>query len=171
MANAFWKSSLVIFAVALVAADVSVMEGAAAAEAKLTPACRVAKSYIDLINARDVNGVRDLFAEKTDYTGPNGLPLTTRDEVGKSYERGLTSPTSKTWQFRVANLAPFGKSGCLLEFETAFQPDQFELAAVDHFEVDAQGKVVKFMPYVASPQLRRIAAHVQSKEEMAEHRQ
>jgi hypothetical protein len=166
--KAFWKSCLSILAITQFVSGAHVAESRAATEGKLTPACKAAKRYMEIIEARDLAGIRDLFAENAEYTGPDGTTVNELDKIVASYERGLKNSNTASWHFRIANLLPFEKNGCLLEFATSFdQPNQFVLSAVDHIEVNAQGKVTKFLPYIASSNLKRIAAHVQNKAESA----
>ena len=65
-------------------------------------------------------------------------------------------------RFQIDNLLPFkGGAGCLLEFSYFDnKAGKFVLAAIDHFEVDKNGKVTRFLPYFSSKQAARIIDHV-----------
>lgn len=135
--------------------------GVAAAEAQLTPACKVAKTYLERVQARDVDGIQSLFAENTDYTGPGGNVLHDPAQIAVGYRRGLENKDASGWEFRVVNLLPFNDNGCLMEFATAFdKPGEFSLSAIDHFEVDSNGKISRFLPYFASNHVSRVVAHI-----------
>jgi hypothetical protein len=127
-----------------------------------TLACKVAKQYLDCINGRDVDGLRKLFAETADYTGPDGVSLTEREKIVAGYKRGWDNPNhSYPKYFEAENIVPFGDDGSLLEFGWLDDKGKIVLAAVDRFEVNKAGQITRFLPYFASSQLARIMPQVE----------
>jgi hypothetical protein len=163
MTDTFWKLSAGAFVISMIALGVAPKAGVTAAEVQLSPACKVAKTYLERVQARDVDGIRNLFAQNTNYTGPDGSSLSDPDQIAVGYKRGLENKDASGWEFRIVNLLPFnGGVGCLMEFATAFdKPGEFSLSAVDHFEVDSNGKISRFLPYFASNHVQRVVAHIE----------
>ena len=114
-----------------------------------TPACRVASLFIDHLNCRNFEGIGQLFEDPTDVTGPDGSMYRHPSDVVAFMSRGFEAMTTH-WRFKIANLVAVGINGCLLEFEVSEDDGPFEAVAVDHFELNADGKIVRFLPYVAA---------------------
>jgi hypothetical protein len=134
-----------------------------AAEEKLTKACNTAHTYLEYTKKLDSKSLRTLFADKVNFVGYDGQTVTDPDKVAIGYEEGFNRIRHSDYpsKFELNHLLPFGKNGCLMEFSYFDQKKgKFVLAAVDHFEVDEQGKITHFLPYFASSELPRISAHI-----------
>lgn len=119
-------------------------------EEDLTPACRVAKAFLDCLNKQDAKGIRALLADKVQMIGPDGKVCHDPAEFEQIEVRGFSN-MDQPWRFELINLLPFGESGCLMEFTVSSHPEMpFAPGAVDHFEVDGTGKIVRFVPYIAA---------------------
>jgi len=116
---------------------------------QLTPACRAASLFIDYLNARNFEAIGKLFADPTDVTGPDGTKHRHPADVVTFMGNGFKAMNTR-WSFRILHLVPVGKNGALLQFEVSEDDGPFEAVAVDHFELNADGKIIKFLPYVAS---------------------
>jgi hypothetical protein len=115
----------------------------------LTPACRAASLFIEHLNSHNFEGIGQLFADPTDVTGPDGSKYHRGAEVVAFMRRGFKAMTTH-WRFRIANVVPVGKNGCLLQFEVSEDDGPFEAVAVDHIELNSEGKIIRFLPYVAA---------------------
>jgi hypothetical protein len=116
-------------------------------------ACRVGQRYLEYLGNLKFGDIGDLFAEPTDYLGADGATVHHPGEVTAAYMRLMGS--TKPRRYRVASLAAIGPAGCLVEFEVVDQRSgEYVPAAIDHFEVNNQGKIVRFLPYFVSSQLR-----------------
>ena len=120
------------------------------AKTHLTPACKVAKQYIELAKAGRFAEIGDLFADKVDYVGPDARALNNREDIRKGYigvgdvEKKDGTPPGP----RIERLAPVNQNECFLEFERFdYRAAAYRLYAVDHFIIGADGKVVWFRPY------------------------
>jgi len=124
-------------------------------------ACRISKLYLQYVKAQDVAGLRDLFPEGTDYTGPSGAKSSDPDDIAAHYDRGFKN-MGKPWQFRFAHAVPIGENGCLLQFghKTNEPNTDFTLSAVDHIEVNADGRITRFLPFFASSEIPRVLANI-----------
>jgi hypothetical protein len=145
-----------------------------AAEEKLTKACNTAHTYLEYTKKLDSKALRTLFADKVDFVGYDGQTVTDPDKVAAGYEEGFTRIRNSDYpsKFELNHLLPFDKNGCLMEFSYFDQKkNKFVLAAVDHFEVDEQGKITRFLPYFASSELPRISAHIAKIKEEREQRE
>ena len=118
--------------------------------AKLTPACRVAKQYIDLANDGRFSEIGDLFADKVDYVGPDAVALRNREDIRRGYiavgeaEKKTGNPRGP----RLERLVPLNDNECFMEFERFdHAAAAYRLYAVDHFIVGPDGKVIWFRPY------------------------
>ena len=118
-------------------------------DSQLTPACRAARLFIDYLNSRNFEGIAQLFADPTDVTGPDGLKYHRGADVAAFMGRGFKAMTTH-WRFKIANVVPVGKNACLLEFEVSEDGGPFEAVAVDHIELNAEGKIIRFLPYIAA---------------------
>jgi hypothetical protein len=116
---------------------------------QLTPACRAASLFIDYLNSRNFEAIGRLFADPTDVTGPDGSKYHRGADVVAFMGRGFKAMTTH-WRFKIANVVPVGKNGCLLEFEVSEDDGPFEAVAVDHIELNAEGEIIRFLPYVAA---------------------
>lgn len=114
-----------------------------------TPACRTAGLFISYMNARNFEAIGGLFADPTDVTGPDGTKHRHPADVVTFMRNGFKAMTTH-WSFRILHLVPAGENGCLLQFEVSEDDGPFEAVAVDYFELNGEGKVSKFLPYVAS---------------------
>lgn len=124
-------------------------------------ACRISKLYLHYVKAQDVAGLRDLFAPGTNYTGPSGAKLDDPAEIAAGYDRGFKN-MGKPWQFKLEHAVPIGENGCLLEFghKTNEPNARFTLSAVDHIEVNTEGRITRFLPFFASSEIPRVLANI-----------
>jgi taurine dioxygenase len=124
-------------------------------------ACRISRLYLHYVKAQDTAGLRDLFPQGADYTGPSGARLSDPDEIAAGYDRGFKN-MGKPWQFRLEHVVPIGDNGCLLQFRhKTNEPDtDFTLSAVDHIEVNAEGQITRFLPFFASSEIPRVLANI-----------
>ncbi|MEZ5736791.1 MAG: nuclear transport factor 2 family protein [Novosphingobium sp.] len=116
----------------------------------LTPACRAAKEFLECLNTQDAKRIRGLLANEVQMVGPDGRTLTDPAEFEAIEEQGFNN-MEQPWRFELVNLLPFGSHGCLMEFTVASDSEMaFRPGAIDHFEVDDEGKIVRFIPYIAA---------------------
>jgi hypothetical protein len=126
----------------------------------LTPACRAAKAFLACLNAQDAKGIRALLADRVEMVGPDGRIYADPAEFEAIEERGFSN-MDQPWRFELVNLLPFGANGCLMEFTVSSHPGMvFVPGAVDHFQVDAAGKVVRFIPYIAASWAHQAVANI-----------
>jgi hypothetical protein len=131
--------------------------------AHLTPACEAGYRYGELFNAFDAEGLGALFAEDADYTGPDGQTQHGPQQIAARYASVLASYRKTipegTPATRVAQIYPQGVDDCLVEFE-AWISGAYQLFAVDHFIVDRQGKISRFIPYIQTRVIPQLTAHL-----------
>jgi hypothetical protein len=132
-----------------------------------TKACEAARAYIRLVNDQDWRGLRQLFAETTDYTGPTGARLSDAESVANVYKLAWSAEDNYPTEHQIENIVPFGDDGCLLEFGWIGENGETILAAVDRFRVDEDGRITCFLPYFASSQLDKIVPRINRLKAMA----
>jgi hypothetical protein len=116
----------------------------------LSPACRAAKQYIDLAREQRFAEIGDLFSDKVDYVGTDGVGHTNREDISKAYiALGENAKKSgKPLRPRLERLSPLHDNECFMEFDNFdYAEGAYRLFAVDHFIVGPDGKVVWFRPF------------------------
>lgn len=109
------------------------------------PACRAGQAYVAAGNAFRPDRIAEIFAQKVDFTGPDGVKRQDHADIAALYA-SLTGKADVVR--RVAHLAPVGPQACLMEMENSENGGPYAASAVAHFEVDEHGKVVRFLPFV-----------------------
>lgn len=156
------KKRLVGWIVPAVAATVSVVANAGvsiypdqdvfdapppAASADGKPACQPAQRYIDTIAAGRYAEVGKLFAEDAVFVTPTGKVLRGSAEIGAFYAEMM--PKIKPRNIPISFMADGDE--CIMELVSATNLDNYahyRLAAIDHFTVNAQGKIRHLTVYL-----------------------
>ena len=108
-------------------------------------ACDAAVNYVRLINAGDYGSIGKLFAADAVYMGPDGKTRHGSQEIGAFYSEflGIYRPKVKA-----ASYIEQG-SECLMELDSKNKKSgKYVLTAIDHFTIDPEGKISKFIVYV-----------------------
>lgn len=108
-------------------------------------ACAAPHEYVKLINAGKYDRIGSLFADDAVYMGPDGKTRRGSKAIGAFYEKlmGNLKP-----QVRAVSYIEHGDD-CLMELDNKDKKSgKWELVAIDHFTVDPQGKVSKFIVYL-----------------------
>jgi hypothetical protein len=117
-------------------------------QAPLTPACRAAKNYIDLISQNRLDKMGGLFADQVDYVGPDAVSRSSGEEVGKLYAQLGDRTKSKAPKVRLGRLVPLHDNECFMEFDLFDDAaGRYKLTAIDHFIVGSDGRIVWFRPF------------------------
>jgi hypothetical protein len=133
--------------------------------AQLTPACAAGYRYGKTFNAFDADGLGALFAEDADYTGPDGQTQHGPKQIAARYASVLASYRKTVPEgipaTRVVQVYPHGAADCLVEYEAWISASgTYQLFAVDHFVVDREGKIAKFIPYIQTRVMAQLKAHL-----------
>jgi len=113
-------------------------------------ACAVAESYVDLINAGRYRDVANLFADDALLLEPTRTTYRGLAEIRTFYEGRIGAMRPE-----VIPVAYVGdERDCMVEL--AFLTDvggerRFVLASIDHFTVDAKGKVSRMIAFARPP--------------------
>lgn len=151
-------ASVVVFLATGQPADAAATETLGTNE--LTPACRAGSLFLRYLNAQNSEGIRGLFAETIDAVGPDGLTHHDPAEFAALEERGFRS-MEHPWRFQIVNLVPFDKNGCLMEFSVSDkETGPLSPGAVDHFEVNPEGKITRFIPHFAASWVTKAVANI-----------
>lgn len=113
-----------------------------AAESK--GACDVPREYVRLINAGQYDSLGGLFADDAVYMGPDGQTRHGSKAIGDFYKKflGVFRP-----RIRAASFIQQG-SECVMELEAkSKKTGKFEISAIDHFTINAEGKASRFIVY------------------------
>ena len=111
--------------------------------------CEVAKRYVDLTNAKQYGELHTLFAEDAVFLTPVGKVLRGSKEIGAFYSTMIESLG--------ADLVPISfisdGADCVMELAARTKNDKaagkgFQLSAIDHFTVNAEGKIIHMIVYV-----------------------
>jgi SnoaL-like domain len=116
-----------------------------AKESAARDACAAPREYVKLINAGRYDAIGGLFADDAVYLGPDGRTRHGSKDIGEFYKKlmGALRP-----QVKAASYMPHGND-CLMELENKDQKSgRYDLIAIDHFIIDPQGKVSKFIVYL-----------------------
>lgn len=109
-------------------------------------ACRVAQRYLELVNSGDYHAIVDLFADDAAVLEPMRATARGRAEIDAFYSR-----TIGPMRPRIVGVSYSGDDkSCYLtnvrEHEIAGQK-RYALASVNHFLVNAKGKVVSMVAF------------------------
>lgn len=118
-----------------------------AASSKGKPACAVAQKYVDLTAAGRYDELGSLFADDAVFVTPKATVLRGPAEIGAFYAKFL--PTIKPKNVPISFIADGAE--CVMELVTATNLDnyaKYRLAAIDHFTVNKQGKIVHMVVYL-----------------------
>jgi ketosteroid isomerase-like protein len=118
---------------------------AATSAASATGACAAPHQYVDLINAGQYDEIGGLFAEDAVYMGPDGKTRYGAKAIGEFYIHflGALKPRVKP--------ASFIQDGhdCVMELTNQNKlTGKYSLVAIDHFTVNGQGKISRFIVYL-----------------------
>jgi hypothetical protein len=110
------------------------------------PALQAAYEYIRRTNRREFDTIGELFSEDALYCGPRGVVLRGRQAIGDFYAR--THPTFNPTAWIVTTVTE-GDS-CVFEIEYRLDGAAIDDigAVIDHFTVDDDGLVKRFVVYV-----------------------
>lgn len=122
------------------------------------PACRAGEAYVAAGNAQDSDRIARIFADKVDYTGPDGIHRDDHSDIAAVYKR-YTGKMDLVR--RVSHAGPIDEHSCLVEMESSENGGAFSPSAVVHLEVDASGKITRFLPYVLTARARWLAEVLQ----------
>ena len=111
-----------------------------AAEPPDTPACHLAKKYVDTVSAGKYSEMASLFTEDAIFLDPLRKSVGGRLSIGEFYEQTIGALKPK-----VVGVAYTGhKNDCMLELSTEMTvngENRYILASIDHFTLDVeQGK-------------------------------
>jgi len=108
-------------------------------------ACDVSREYVKLINAGQYASVGGLFADDAVYMGPDGKTRHGSKAIGEFYKQllGNLRPQLRAASFFEQN------HDCVMELENRSKKSgKYALAAVDHFTIDPQGKISRFIVFL-----------------------
>jgi hypothetical protein len=108
-------------------------------------ACSTPHKYVELINDGKYDSVGTLFADDAVYMGPDGKTRRGSKDIGAFYSRFLPrlKPDLRASKFFEQD------NECMMELENkSTRTGGFTPAAVDHFTVDAAGKISSFIVYL-----------------------
>jgi hypothetical protein len=121
------------------AADPKIGEGAA------RDTCETPREYVKLINSGRYDAIGGLFADDAVYMGPDGRTRKGTKEIGEFYQKFLAP---MRLQLKAASYIKEGNN-CLVELENKDKKSgRYVLISIDHFIIDSQGKVSKFIVYL-----------------------
>jgi SnoaL-like domain len=114
-------------------------------ESAAKDACETPREYVKLINSGRYDAIGGLFADDAVYMGPDGKTRKGMKEIGEFYQNFL-GPIRL--QLRAASYIQEGNN-CLVELENKDKKSgRYDLISIDHFIIDPQGKVSKFIVYL-----------------------
>jgi hypothetical protein len=120
-----------------------------------SPACMVGKKYMELVQKADFAAVADLFASNAEFHAPTGVVFKGAAEIRKFYLNDAAALTKL-----VVRPQDFvgDERDCYFEIWTRSSPNErgiyvldpngeFVRGAIDHFTIDDQGRVVRFVAH------------------------
>ncbi|MEJ5979510.1 nuclear transport factor 2 family protein [Novosphingobium sp. PS1R-30] len=113
-------------------------------------ACEVARRYVELINAGDYAGVAALYADDATFLEPMRPTLHGRAQIDEFYAKRIGAMKPRI----VAVSYLGGEEECMvsLALRTAIGGEErFVLVSVDHFLVNAQGRIVSMIAFARPP--------------------
>lgn len=119
----------------------------AAGESTVAPtgACAAPHQYVDLINAGKYNQIGGLFADDAVYMGPDGKTRHGSKKIGDFYTQflGNLKPRLKPVSFMRDG------DNCVMELASQNKrTGKYSLLAIDHFTINRQGKISRFIVYL-----------------------
>jgi predicted SnoaL-like aldol condensation-catalyzing enzyme len=110
-----------------------------------TDTCETPRDYVKLINSGRYDAIGGLFADDAVYMGPDGTTRNGRKEIAEFYQKVLSA---MRLQLKAASYIQEGDN-CLVELENKDKKSgRYDLISIDHFIIDPQGKVSKFIVYL-----------------------
>jgi hypothetical protein len=110
-----------------------------------TDTCETPRDYVKLINSGRYDAIGGLFADDAVYMGPDGTTRNGRKEIAEFYQKVLGA---MRLQLKAASYIQEGNN-CLVELENKDKRSgRYDLISIDHFIIDPQGKVSKFIVYL-----------------------
>ncbi len=131
--------------IVLAQAEGSSGNGNAEGGAASNGACAAPHQYVDLINTGKYDQIGGLFADDAVYMGPDGKTRYGSKEIGKFYISflGALKPRVKPVSFMQDG------DNCVMELANENKlSGKYSLVAIDHFTVDGQGKISRFIVYM-----------------------
>ena len=114
-------------------------------EKALSAPRRAAERLVEYVNSEQFMSVGDLFAEDAVWLTPNNGPTITGRERIREHYNALISPMKP--KIRIATYLEQGRE-CTFALEAA-QPDgSYRLGAMDHFTLNDEGLIERFVVYV-----------------------
>jgi ketosteroid isomerase-like protein len=113
------------------------------------PALRAAHEYIRRINRREFEAIAELFADDAVFLSPIGTTITGREAIGNFFTTFQPKLNPTVW---IVSTVTEGNC-CVFELEARIEnapPDAIGMA-IDHFTVDDDGKVKRFVMYGRPP--------------------
>jgi hypothetical protein len=149
------KRGFITLATAVLTSSLAFADSTTRAADHDNPACRAGQKYTVAARSGDTVAYAAIWADKVDYIGPDGKALGTNKEVVEVYQKYVHPEVVRKLppQF-ISNLLPINDTECMVEFaqiDPATKATVF--LAVDHFKVDAAGKVIFFRPYAQTAQV------------------
>jgi hypothetical protein len=110
-------------------------------------ACRVAKAYVDAIQQHHYADVAKLYTDDAVFLGPMGKLMQGGQAINQFYVQGIGKMRSKI----VAVTYMGDETDCMVELAAVTDPSgegPFRLVSVDHFTLNAAGKVKRMVVFV-----------------------
>lgn len=105
-----------------------------------TPACAVAKRYVELINAGDYAGVAALYADDATFLEPMRPNLHGRKQIDEFYVKRIGSMKPKV--VVVSYTGTGGECSIMLALRAEIGKTlRYTLVSIDHFSVSEDGKI------------------------------
>lgn len=118
--------------------------------------CEVAQRYVDIINAGKYGELKTLFADDAVFLTPVGKVLHGPQEIGDFYTSMIGALTPDIVPVSFISDGP----ACVMELvaKTVKYADKgYQLSAIDHFTVNAEGKIANMIVYVRPHSLQKMA--------------
>lgn len=113
-------------------------------------ACAVARRYVDLINAGDYAGVAALYADDASLLEPMRPGLHGRAQIDEFYSRRIGGMKPRL----VATSILGDDVECMIALALRVGIDgqeRYALVSVDHFQLDAQGRILSMTAFARPP--------------------
>jgi hypothetical protein len=108
-------------------------------------ACDAPRECVKVISEGNYDAVGGLFADDAVYMGPDGTIRHGAKEIGKFYKKFLSAYKP---QIRAASFIQ-QDNDCILELEgKSKKSGEYAFRGIDHFTIDSEGKVAKFVVYL-----------------------
>jgi len=118
-------------------------------------ACAAAHAYVELIKAGRYNEIGSLFATDAIFLSPDGNIYRGRDEITGFYGKFLGHVKPE-----IIPLSFIGENNeCIMELASRTNPEgKFRVGAIDHFTVDASGKVKRMVVFLRPAAIQELLA-------------